>query len=137
MKAHEVSVGQKVSTRPPFEQTGIIVSIQSRQGDEVVIVEWNLGYDVHTVNVNDLILGNASNASYPEARKLLKEQLTHNIVSYLLQELPGDEIKRMIAVLDKESLDCMIDQYLDNAVGVSIQQMAKQISDYLIQELRQ
>ena len=36
-------------------QTGIIKSNSSRQGDEVVIVEWDGTFNVSVVNVNDLI----------------------------------------------------------------------------------
>jgi len=36
-------------------RTGVILSNKSRQGDEVVIVEWDDNFSVSAENINDLI----------------------------------------------------------------------------------
>lgn len=66
MKAHETYQGQKFSTiygyRDPRPRDigrvrhGVILSNHSRQGDEVVIVEWDDNLQPQAMNVNDLEL---------------------------------------------------------------------------------
>jgi len=60
MKAYDVEVGDKVNRhilRLPWHvgrETGKIVSISSRRGDEMVIIEWDGDFSVSAENVNDL-----------------------------------------------------------------------------------
>jgi hypothetical protein len=62
MKATNVSIGLYCSyvvdrcscKGGSFTKTGRIISNQSRQSDEVVIVEWDNDFSVSAMNVNDL-----------------------------------------------------------------------------------
>jgi len=55
MKAKEVEIGSRVSREG---ESGTIVGNQHKDGDEIVIVEWDDRYDdnFEKVNVNDLII---------------------------------------------------------------------------------
>jgi hypothetical protein len=62
MKAIEARVGQRFNYTPVpnrrglYARSGIIISTQSRQGDEAVIVEWDDNLQPQAMNVNDLKL---------------------------------------------------------------------------------
>ena len=53
--AHEVAVKNCSAWGSEYiDRTGIVIANQSRQGDEVLIVEWDDDFTVSAMNVNDL-----------------------------------------------------------------------------------